>query len=95
MQTPLRVGEMCRRQCGISSCHSLLFLKRPGGFGHRWIEDTLCLCVSSAMSVAYAQSGIISLHVGYGGAIPQTEETDRGELVLGMLAQSQMDLIEA
>lgn len=47
------------------------------------------------MSVAYAQSGIISLHVGYGGAIPQSKEMDRDELVLGILAQTQMDLIEA
>lgn len=64
-------------------------------FCHRWLEDTLCLCVSSSMSLAYAQSGIISLHVGYGGVIPQREEMGRDELVLGMLAQTQMDLIEA
>lgn len=47
------------------------------------------------MFVAYAHSGIISLHVGYDRAILQSEEMDRDELVLGMLAQTQMDIIEA
>lgn len=42
------------------------------------------------MSVTYVQSGIISLHV-----FPQREETDRDELALVMLAQTQMALIEA
>lgn len=47
------------------------------------------------MFVAYAQSGIISLHVVYGKVILQRKVMDRDELVLGMLAETQIDLIEA